>query len=134
MNSEIDDFTQPWTYPPDSVDFVHGRYLLGSVQDWVALAKEAFKCLKPGGYFESYEAAPFIQSEDGSVKETSALGQWGKLFVEGGKKLGQTFTVVPDGLQKKAMEEAGFVEIEEWNFNVSIISLSSKCTIKETAW
>ena len=118
--SEIDDFTQSWTYAADSIDFVHGRYLLGSVGDWIALAKDAYRCLKPGGYFESYEASPFIGSEDGSVKDTSAMGQWGKLFVEGGKKLGQPFTIVPDGTQKKALEEAGFVDIHEWDFNVSV--------------
>lgn len=48
------------------------------------------------------------------------MGQWGKLFVEGGHKLGQTFSVVPDGLQKKAMEEAGFEDIKEWDFNVRV--------------
>ena len=124
-NSEIDDFNQSWTYAPGSIDLVHGRYLLGSVSNWIALAKEAYKALKPGGYFESYEASPYITSEDGTVLDTSAMGQWGKLFIEGGNKLGQTFTVVPDGLQKKAMEEAGFVDIKEWDFNVSTVSRSS---------
>ena len=130
--SEIDDFTQSWTYAPDSIDFIHGRYLLGSVGDWTALAKDAYRCLKPGGFFESYEASPFISSEDDSVKDTSALGQWGKLFVEGGKKLGQPFTVVPDGTQKKALEEAGFVEIDEWNFNVRALPFPGTPVIVHT--
>ncbi|EFX03759.1 hypothetical protein CMQ_687 [Grosmannia clavigera kw1407] len=117
LNVEIDDFTQPWTFDSDSLNFVHGRYLLGSIGDWVALAKEAYKCLAPGGYFESYEASPFIVSADGTVPETSAMGQWGKIYEDGGKKLGQSFTIVPDGVQKTAMEQAGFVDIEEWVFN-----------------
>ncbi|KAJ9156093.1 Methyltransferase domain-containing protein [Pleurostoma richardsiae] len=131
LKFEIDDCTQHWTYAPGSIDFVHGRYLLGSIGDWVALAKEAYKSLKPGGFFESYEASPFIGSEDGTVTETSAMGQWGKLFVEGGKKLGQTFTVVPDGLQKKAMEEAGFVDIQEWDFNAPLGQWPMDAKLKE---
>ncbi|PKS08438.1 hypothetical protein jhhlp_005149, partial [Lomentospora prolificans] len=69
-------------------------------------------------YFESFDAAPGYDSDDGTVTEKSALAQWGKLFVEGGKKIGRTFTMVDDGTQRKGMEEAGYVEIEERNFKV----------------
>lgn len=131
LKFEIDDFNQSWTYAPGSIDLVHGRYLLGSVSNWIALAKEAYKALKPGGYFESYEASPYITSEDGTVLDTSAMGQWGKLFIEGGNKLGQTFTVVPDGLQKKAMEEAGFVDIKEWDFNAPLGQWPQDAKLKE---
>jgi hypothetical protein len=31
------------------------RWLVGSIADWKSLFKEAYKCLKPGGYIESYE-------------------------------------------------------------------------------
>ena len=97
------------------------RYMTGSlsVQGWYDLFKEAFRCTKPGGYFESFEAAPFFTSDDGTVTETSALSQWGKLFVEGGKKIGATFSMVVDGTQTKGMEEAGYVDIEERDFKVS---------------
>lgn len=47
------------------------------------------------------------------------MGQWGKLFIEGSKKLGSSVTVVEDGTQKKAMEEAGFVNVQEFDFKVS---------------
>lgn len=60
-----------------------------------------------------------MESDDGTVKEDSAMGQWGKFYVEGGKKLGNSFTVLEDGTQRKAMEEAGFVDIGEFNFKVS---------------
>jgi hypothetical protein len=49
------------------------------------------------------------------------MGQWGKFFVEGGKKLGATFTVVEDDTQKKEMEKAGFVDIHEFEFKVSLL-------------
>lgn len=68
---------------------------------------------------ESFETSSLIESDNGTVTEASAMGQWGKFYIEGGKKLGNTFTVVEDGTQRKAMEEAGFVDIEEFNFKVS---------------
>lgn len=59
-----------------------------------------------------------MQSDHIPLPEGSALGQWGKFFVEGGKKIGRTFTVLEDGVQRRAMEAAGFVDIEEYDFKV----------------
>lgn len=59
-----------------------------------------------------------VESDDGTVTEDSAMGQWGKFFDEGGKKIGMSFTVVEDGIQRKAMEEAGFTDIAEHTFKV----------------
>ena len=47
------------------------------------------------------------------------MTQWGKFFVEGGRKIGRPFTILEDDIQKKAMEEAGFVDIKEIKFKVS---------------
>lgn len=91
------------------------RWLIGSIVDWSALFKEAYKCCKPGGYVESFEPSPVMESDDGTVLETSAMGQWAKFFIEGGRKFGRSFTVIDDDVQRKAMEEAGFVDIEEYN-------------------
>ena len=55
---------------------------------------------------------------DGSVEEGSAMDQWGKLFHEAGRKTGRSFRVYEDELQKKAMEAAGFVDIQVWEFKV----------------
>lgn len=117
--SEIEDCTGEWTFAPNSVDYVHIRWLLGSIADWTELFKQAYRCLKPGGYVESFEPDSVMQSDDGTVKETSAMGQWGKFFEEGGKKLGRPFSVLSDRLQRKGMEEAGFVDIEELDFKVT---------------
>lgn len=94
------------------------RWLLGSVMDWPALFKQAYKSLAPGGYIESQEPSASIVSDDGSVHEKSAMNQWGKFFVEGGRKLGRPFTILEDDIQKKAMEEAGFVDIKEIKLKV----------------
>lgn len=96
------------------------RYLVGSIVDWTALFKEAFATLKPGGWLESFEGSPHMISDDGTVPEGSPIAQWGKFFEEGGKTMGRSFMVVQEGTQRKAMEEAGFVDIQEWDFKVSL--------------
>ncbi|KAK4232659.1 hypothetical protein C8A03DRAFT_39770, partial [Achaetomium macrosporum] len=39
------------------------------------------------------------------------MGQWVKVYEEGGRKFGRTFRVLADDIQKKGMEEAGFINI-----------------------
>ncbi|KAH7190040.1 S-adenosyl-L-methionine-dependent methyltransferase [Fusarium oxysporum] len=120
LKFEIEDCTQEWTYGPNSFDYVHMRYLYGSISDWSALFKEAFRVCKPGGWVESYEASPRMESDDGTVNETCAINEWGKFFIEGGKKLNRTFEIIDKDLQQKGMEEAGFVDVKVWDFKAPI--------------
>ncbi|KAM0484600.1 hypothetical protein ACHAP7_003160 [Fusarium lateritium] len=120
LRFEIEDCTQEWTFEPNSQDYIHFRWLVGSIVDWEQLFKEAYRCLKPGGHIESHEALSRMDCDDGSITEKSAMHQWGKFFVEGGKKIGRSFTIVEDGVQRSAMEKAGFVKLEEKNFKVPI--------------
>ncbi|KPM41433.1 hypothetical protein AK830_g5122 [Neonectria ditissima] len=108
-----------------------GTGTVGSIVDWPALFRQAYKCLKPGGYIESYEGSPVISSDDGSVQNTSAMSQWGEIFFEGGRKLGRSFSVLEDDVQKKGMEAAGFVDVSERNFKVPIGGWSQDSTLKE---
>ena len=39
------------------------------------------------------------------------MGQWEKVFSEGGKKFGRSFRILHHNLQKKGMEEAGVVDV-----------------------
>lgn len=94
------------------------RWLVGSITNWESLYAQAFRALKPGGWLESYEAAPDTEADDGSVPDTSAISQWGRIFINFGEGIGQSFTVVADNVQPKAMEGAGFVDIEVANFKV----------------
>lgn len=121
LKFELDDITRPWTYDPDTFDYIHMRWLVGAIPDWTALYKEIFFTLKPGGYFENKESSAVITSDDGTVAEGSALDQWGKMFGEAGKKCGRTFRVVEEEIQRKAMAEAGFVDVVEVNFKVSVV-------------
>lgn len=103
---------------------MHLRFLLGSVDSWDDLFEQAYRVCKPGGWVESLESSPRIESDDGTVTEETAINEWGKFFIEGGKKLGRPFTVVDDDLQKKAVEKAGFTNVNTWDFKESITRLS----------
>ena len=115
----MEDCTDEWTYRADEFDLVHIRYMIGCIPDWSAFFKQAYRCVKPGGYLESYEASPYVHSDDDTLPPDSAVAQWTPLFVDGGKKMGRSFTVVDDGTQRRAMEEAGFVDIQEKLIKVS---------------
>ncbi|KAF5011799.1 hypothetical protein FDECE_2089 [Fusarium decemcellulare] len=117
---EIEDCTQEWTFDSNSIDYVHMRYLVGSIVDWTALFKESFRVCKPGGWVESYEGIPKMESDDGTVPEDSAMATWGRIFIKAGKKLGRSFTVVEDGVQEQGMKEAGFVDIQSKIFKVPV--------------
>jgi len=56
------------------------------------------------------------QCADDTITDDSALGQWGKVFWEGGKKFGRTFRVIEDDVQRTGMTKAGFADLEvrEW--------------------
>jgi len=119
-SSQIDDCTLEWTFEENSLDYVHVRFLSGSIADWNNLFRQAYRCLKPGGYIESMEPSPYIWSEDGTVDDKSALAMWGKIFEEGGRKSGRSWTVADDGVQEKEMEKVGFKNINIEKRKVSI--------------
>lgn len=120
LEFQLDDANQEWTWPDNTFDYIHMRAMFGSIVDWRALYREAFRCCKPGGYFEDYENSIKIDSDDGSVSPGSPFDQWTKVFWEGGNKFGRTFRVVEDDIQKKYMEEAGFEDVTVWEFKVRI--------------
>ncbi|KAI0538717.1 S-adenosyl-L-methionine-dependent methyltransferase [Xylaria digitata] len=120
LKFEIDDITLPWTYEPNSFDYIHMRWLIGAIPNWYTLFREAFQTLKPGGIFESKESSAVIQSDDGTVPYGSALDQWGRVFSEAGKKFGRTFRPVEEDIQVKAMQAAGFVDLKVYNMKTTL--------------
>lgn len=115
----MEDCTQPWTYDEESFDFVHIRYLFGSNPNWAELFRQAYRVLKQGRWIETFEADATLTSEDGSVKEGTPLDQWGKIFREAGDRFGRSLCVANDDLQRKGLEEAGFIKLCQWDSNVS---------------
>ncbi|MBE3046645.1 class I SAM-dependent methyltransferase [Candidatus Bathyarchaeota archaeon] len=129
LKFEIDDCQLPWTFEPDSLDYVHVRYMSGCIQDWPALFRDAYRCTKPGGYIESFDSKAVWESDDGTVTEKSALSQWGKLFYEAGKVIGRTFDIITDDIQREGMEAAGFVVVGQEE-----IKVCAKCVFQGYSW
>ncbi|KAK7425572.1 hypothetical protein QQZ08_008013 [Neonectria magnoliae] len=50
---EIENLTLGWTFADSSFDYMHMRYLYGSVPNWFDLYRRAYQVLKPGGWIES---------------------------------------------------------------------------------
>ncbi|KAI1462009.1 S-adenosyl-L-methionine-dependent methyltransferase [Annulohypoxylon moriforme] len=117
---EIDDAQQPWTFAPNSFDFIHMRYIVGAIADYTALYKQAYTALKPGGWIESFEPEADYRSDDGTLKPDSPLYIWRDLFADGGKKLGVSFTLITDNTIQKSLEEAGFINITVKDMKVPI--------------
>ncbi|KAK1781460.1 S-adenosyl-L-methionine-dependent methyltransferase [Copromyces sp. CBS 386.78] len=112
---------QPTWVPPnaDSFDLIHMRWITGTVNDWHALYKEAYRCCKPGGWIEHMDASGAVWSDDGTVEEDMAIGQWGKLWQEAGRHLGTPFDILEKNTQEEGMKEAGFVNISKTTYPVS---------------
>ncbi|KAH7182306.1 S-adenosyl-L-methionine-dependent methyltransferase [Fusarium flagelliforme] len=111
LRLEIEDCNDEWTFNPDTFDFIHMRFMLGSITDWTATLREAFTVCAPGGWVESYEVSSTMESDDNSIPDGSAMQRWGQVFEEGGQRAGRSFAIIQEDVQKKSMEEAGFVNI-----------------------
>ncbi|KFY95488.1 hypothetical protein V498_03326 [Pseudogymnoascus sp. VKM F-4517 (FW-2822)] len=108
---EIDDAEQDWLYEPNSFDFIHNRNFVCAIRNWERLIGQAFRHVKPGGWVEWHEKFPMFHSDDGTLKEDSAIAKWGKTFFEASEIFG-TSASSPKNL-KRWMTEAGFVDVEE---------------------
>ncbi|KLU83535.1 hypothetical protein MAPG_02592, partial [Magnaporthiopsis poae ATCC 64411] len=49
---ELDDAEADWMRPADVMDLVHLRAMSGAFSDWGFIYRQAYQCLKPGGYVE----------------------------------------------------------------------------------
>ncbi|KAG6173294.1 hypothetical protein E4U51_005729 [Claviceps purpurea] len=105
---EIDDATLEWTWSANHFDLIHIRYIVGGIQDWTALFKEAYRCCAPGGWVESVEYDVELRSDDGTIELEPVLSSFVELFREAGNVLKRPFFV--QEIREKALDEAGFVD------------------------
>lgn len=57
-----------WTFEPESFDFIHVRYLQGTIDDWDKFYNQMYKFLKPGGWFQHIEPDLQMYSQNPEVK------------------------------------------------------------------
>ncbi|EFX06559.1 methyltransferase type 12 [Grosmannia clavigera kw1407] len=118
--SMIDDFNKPWLFPENHFDFIHIRWVPGTVHDWKWLFEQAYRTLKPGGWLESLDNDGFFRSDDGTMSETTATYDWKRIAIEGAKNMGlkPSICTVLDDLTRPAIDAAGFVNISETSYKV----------------
>ncbi|KAJ5467328.1 hypothetical protein N7475_005080 [Penicillium sp. IBT 31633x] len=106
----VEDFEGEWEYEKNHFDFIHARCLAGCVADWPGFISRIYDHLKPGGYFESHESAVWARSDDGSLKEGSALMEWQQALNFAGEKTGRELNIYHK--LKDWLIEAGFEDVK----------------------
>ncbi|KAG6074960.1 hypothetical protein E4U16_003677 [Claviceps sp. LM84 group G4] len=118
LRFEIDDAGLDWTWDADHFDFIHMRYLLGGIEDWKGLLKEAYKCCAPGGWVESVELDCEFRSDDGTTELEPVLASAGDLFRKAGEVLNRPFFL--QEIQRQAFDDAGFVDKKVVRYKIPI--------------
>ena len=77
---EIDNANQDWARAYESFDFIYARALAGNILNWEKFYREAYRCLKPGAWFETQETSVDWHTQKGEIAEDSPMGQWNKIF------------------------------------------------------
>lgn len=75
VSFEIDDIEKPWPFSRP-FDYIHCRYLAGSVVDWPRLVAQAFQFTKPGGWVEFQDFDMQFYSTDGTFIPGSPPNVW----------------------------------------------------------
>ncbi|CAI7648256.1 unnamed protein product [Penicillium glandicola] len=108
----IDDAESDWTFSPgEAFDYIHLRSLAGGIEDWPRLLKQAYRHLKPGGWFEAQEFESCVDSDDGTHESATAINRWADLLTQASKKFGKPMDVAPKIAQW--MTDQGFANVTD---------------------
>ncbi|PNP61702.1 hypothetical protein FNYG_13563 [Fusarium nygamai] len=126
----IDDAQLEWTWPADYFDYIHIRDLYGSIDDWFALYKRAYRHLKPGGWFEDLELD--IRAHSDVITDPEHIfNRWNRVFQEAGEKMGKTFKIAIGSRMRDFMDDVGFVDVTERKFRLPMSAWGLDPKLKE---
>ncbi|KAL1991213.1 hypothetical protein VTN49DRAFT_5717 [Thermomyces lanuginosus] len=111
----VDDIESDWTYEKNPFDFIHARYLMGSIRDFGKLIKQCYRSVKPGGWVEFQDWDGYPTSEDGSFKGTALQRYYDEVY-SAFEKAG--VEVRPGPKLEQWFKDAGFVNIHVEKFVV----------------
>ncbi|KAF2183830.1 TAM domain methyltransferase [Zopfia rhizophila CBS 207.26] len=109
IHFEIDDCESPWP-PRAPFDFIHMRYLLGSIRDWPELLRQAYDQTTPGGWIELQDFNTHGYSEDGSADQDNMFLKFCQVFNDACDKMGRCGS--PGQHLKGWVEAAGFKNVQ----------------------
>lgn len=106
---EIDDVEDEWTYRKP-FDYIHSRYMAGSIRDWPALISQCYNTLSPGGWVEFDDFDIDYYSEDGSLTAEHALRRWLTIAYDAETKTQRSLR--PGKHLQQWIKDAGFVNVQ----------------------
>jgi SAM-dependent methyltransferase len=116
----VDDMEDEWGYERKPFDFIHARYLAGSIRDWPRLLKQAYRCTAPGGWVEFQDWDCMVESPDNSIPKDSAFWRWHEATIS---RVAKTNNGRPGPGLEGWFKEAGFTNI-----------VVEKCLIPHNVW
>jgi len=130
----VEDCLLEWSWPPNHFDFIHLRALYGCVPDWEALYAQAFRHVKPGGWFEHVERECRLQSDYTPIPTDHVFNKWADLFYTGGEKTGRSFAIAEGHQMKDLMEKVGFVDVHERKFKMPMHGWARNSELKNAGY
>lgn len=103
--------TKPW-------DYVHCRYMAGSIKDWPRLVGQIHEHLAPGGWVEFQESANTLYSQDGPLAQDNAMVRMMDGLMQACERIGRTMDPAPE--MERWVREAGFVNVSVQKFRLPI--------------
>lgn len=109
LSFQVDDIEEPWTFSV-KFDFIYSRMMTAGLASFPRFFEQSYENLTPGGWLELADICP-ITSDDGTLKEGSAIHKWVNLLLEGTRAIGRPF----DGAfkYKEQLEAQGFINVHE---------------------
>jgi SAM-dependent methyltransferase len=106
---EVDDVEDEWTYQKP-FDYIHSRYMAGSIKDWPKYVRQCFEHTRLGGSVEFTDFDYWIYSQDESLQDDMALRRWDALTFDAAQRTGRLLN--PGPRLEQWAREAGFVNLE----------------------
>ncbi|OKL59146.1 hypothetical protein UA08_05915 [Talaromyces atroroseus] len=124
----VDDVEQQWA-TSQPFDYIHCRYMAGSIKDWPRLIRQCYQNLAPGGWLELQESANTLYSEDGTLKPDNPMVQLMDGLMEACDRVGRTLDPAPS--MKAWVKDAGFANVKQQRFKLPVGSWPKDPRMKE---
>ncbi|RAK98443.1 class I SAM-dependent methyltransferase [Aspergillus ibericus CBS 121593] len=124
----VDDVEKDWV-DTEPYDYIHCRYMAGSIRDWPRLIQQCYNNLKPGGWLELQESINTLYSEDESLKPDSYMVKMMDGLKDACETIGQTMDPAPSF--ETWVNDAGFSTVHKLKYKLPIGSWPKDSRLKE---
>lgn len=129
MIVEVDDAEDRWLYQPNSIDFVHVRFMFFGIRNWSKLVRQAMRALKPGGWIELTELHVVPESPDGTMPDPCQIKEFSSVIKPVAAEVGLDIDVAQKF--KGYLEMAGYEDVQEVVYELPIGDWPSDRRMKE---